>query len=84
MDFLKPVDYDREITGLHLSGYGNRRFLAVSEKRLDNHIYLLIYDMKSQNYKTMSPKYTVNISDLAYGHHGKRGEDHGGYKKDEE
>jgi hypothetical protein len=47
MDFLKTVDYEREITGLHLSGYGNRRYLAVSEKRLDNNVYLLIYDLKS-------------------------------------
>ena len=62
MDFIKAVEYDREITGLYLSGSGNRRFLAVSEKRFgDNSIYLLIYDMKSQNYKSMAPKYQINI-----------------------
>lgn len=67
MDFLKPVDYEREITGLHMSGYGNRRYLAVSERKKienSNNVYfqnLLIYDLKSQNYKSMTPKYTINI-----------------------
>ena len=69
MDFLKAVDYDREITGIYLSGYGNRRYMAVSEKRQgDNNVYLLIYDMKSHNFKNLGPKYVINISDVAYGH----------------
>jgi hypothetical protein len=72
MDFIKTVEYEREITGLHMSGYGNRRYLAISEKRSDNNIYLLIYDLKSNNYKQMVPKYQFNLCDLAYGHHGRR------------
>jgi hypothetical protein len=40
----------------------------------------LIYDMKSQNYKTMQPKHQLNVTDLGYGHHGRRTDDH---RKDE-
>ena len=66
MKFIKQGENVSDITSLNINTMGNRRYLAICEKRQhDPHAWVSFYDLKNLN----APKYvkSINFSEIAFG-----------------